>query len=288
MLRNDRFPEGKTQVVKLPEDDVTSFATFAERLYVGDACETGAIFKDVHGKNVTENDDEFLGAIQDDVFDNKRKQRMVNGVEEKHVERRHPADKTTGTSVRRLPNGTTEAVTDVQANENSDGDEKSDAAEEDGEEQKDGERLWETGSLVDSNADYDHFDFSLQFSCYVLADKLQAFGFKRHILDEIHYFGEFCESSHLTVDQIRYVYANTSGKDDPLRKFCILLKCVQSPIHDVLADADFRQLMEDGGPLATGVIEICRKHAVKDGWKMLDDLNDLKVLPGSLRKTAVS
>ncbi|KAL1966409.1 hypothetical protein VTN77DRAFT_4551 [Rasamsonia byssochlamydoides] len=215
MLRTDRFQEGQTQVVRPPEDDVTSFAVFAEWLYVGSECDTGAIFKDAHGKNVAENDDDFLG-------------------EEKE--------------------------------------------EEDEEEEE--EEVWETGSAVESSAEYDHYDFSLQFSCYVLADKLQAFGFKRHILDEIRHYGEFCDPSNLTVDQVRYVYNNTSRNDDPLRKVCLLLKCVQTPIHETLGDPEFQRLMErlmeEGGPLVRDVMEICRKHAVKEEWK---DLYVMQLFP---------
>lgn len=42
MLRSDHFPESEENLVKLPEDDATSFAVFAEYLYVGE-CDTGAV-----------------------------------------------------------------------------------------------------------------------------------------------------------------------------------------------------------------------------------------------------
>lgn len=44
---------------------------------------------------------------------------------------------------------------------------------------------------------YDHYDFALQFRCYVLADKLQTPGFKTLILNEIQYHGEFCNPREL-------------------------------------------------------------------------------------------
>lgn len=47
MLRSDRFPESKDNTIRLPEDDVSSFAVFAEYLYVGDECDTGAVLEDV-------------------------------------------------------------------------------------------------------------------------------------------------------------------------------------------------------------------------------------------------
>ncbi|XHG06331.1 hypothetical protein AWENTII_009536 [Aspergillus wentii] len=69
MLRSEKFQESKERIVRLPEDDVTTFAVFAEWLYLGDECDTGAIFKDAHGKDNSTNDDEFLGNIQPNIFE---------------------------------------------------------------------------------------------------------------------------------------------------------------------------------------------------------------------------
>jgi hypothetical protein len=232
--------------VKLPEDDVTTFTVFAEWLYLGNQCDTGAIFEDAHGKNVAENDDHFLGAIKPDVF---------GGADAVGKQEKAPQKKTK--SGKERTSAESAQTAEVNGNHEAQGAGK----EDDG--------AWEIGSAVESTAEYDHYDFTLQFSCYVLADKLQAAGFKRHILDEIRYYGEFCDPSNLTVDQIRYVYNNTARNDDPLRKFCLLVKFVQTPIHETLGDPDFQQLMQDGGPLVNDVMEICRKHAVKENW---DDL----------------
>lgn len=57
MLRSGRFPESKVNTVKLPEDDVLSFAVFAEYLYVGDECDTGAVFRDVRLKGMPGSDE---------------------------------------------------------------------------------------------------------------------------------------------------------------------------------------------------------------------------------------
>lgn len=47
MLHSDRVPESKDNTIRLPEDDVSSFAVFAEYLYVGDECNTDAVLEDV-------------------------------------------------------------------------------------------------------------------------------------------------------------------------------------------------------------------------------------------------
>lgn len=46
MLLSDQFPESRENVVRLPEGDARSFAVFAEYVYVGDECDTGATMGD--------------------------------------------------------------------------------------------------------------------------------------------------------------------------------------------------------------------------------------------------
>lgn len=46
MLHSDKFPEGRENVVRLPEGDARSFAVFAEYVYVGYECDTGATMGD--------------------------------------------------------------------------------------------------------------------------------------------------------------------------------------------------------------------------------------------------
>ncbi|KAI9929765.1 hypothetical protein ASPWEDRAFT_530538 [Aspergillus wentii DTO 134E9] len=124
----------------------------------------------------------------------------------------------------------------------------------------------ETGSTADPLGAHDYYDFSLQFSCYVLADKLQAPGFKRLILDEIRSYAEICNPADMTVDHVRYVYENTIRDDDPLRRFCIMIKSVRTPIEKTLADESFLSLMEDGGPLVRDVMQAYRKPIKKQNW----------------------
>lgn len=95
----------------------------------------------------------------------------------------------------------------------------------------------------DSMAD-EHYDFTLQFSCYVLADKLQARGFKRHIMDEIRLHGELCDPADLTVNHVRFAYENTISQNDPLRRFCIMMKSKGTLLEQTLVDSEFVALME--------------------------------------------
>lgn len=103
--------------------------------------------------------------------------------------------------------------------------------------------------VEDDNMAHDQYDFMLQFSCYVLADKLQANGFKRHIMDEIRRHGEFCDPADLTVDHIRYAYDNTVRQNDPLRRLCLMMRCKRIPMEHTINDPKFIALMEEGGPL---------------------------------------
>jgi hypothetical protein len=72
------------------------------------------------------------------------------------------------------------------------------------------------------------------------------------------YYGDFCDPADLTAEHMRDVYKNTIRKDDPLRKFCIMIKCIRTPINQTLADPDFRSLMEEGGTLVSNM-ETCMK-----------------------------
>lgn len=44
--RSENFFESKENLARVPEDNAMSFAVFAEYLYVGDECDTGAVFRD--------------------------------------------------------------------------------------------------------------------------------------------------------------------------------------------------------------------------------------------------
>lgn len=125
------------------------------------------------------------------------------------------------------------------------------------------DKSWETESAIEPNAENEYYDFSLQFSCYILADKLQAPGFKRFIIDEIRAHAEFCDPADMTAEDIRYIYANTSSDDDPLRRFCVMLKCTRTPMADTFADHDFMALMEDGGSLVKDVMQACRSQVAR-------------------------
>lgn len=82
----------------------------------------------------------------------------------------------------------------------------------------------ENEELEDERTIYDHYDFSLQFSCYLLADKFQAPAFKIFITDEIRFHGDVCRYEKLTLENVRYVYKNTFHRNDPLWRFCVQMK----------------------------------------------------------------
>ena len=69
---------------------------------------------------------------------------------------------------------------------------------------------------VKDNTAHDAYNFMLQFSCYVLADKIQASGFKQLIMNEIWRHGDICNPADLTVRHVHYVYQNTISRYDPL------------------------------------------------------------------------
>lgn len=66
MLRSDNFAEGRENVVKLPEDDATSFAVLAEYLYVGEECDTGAVYRDFRGESRPELESDMKTPAADD------------------------------------------------------------------------------------------------------------------------------------------------------------------------------------------------------------------------------
>lgn len=220
MLRSDRFPESKDSTIKLPEDDVSSFAVFAEYLYTGDECDTGAVLRDIRVKDMPDND---------------KKEPSTPGAKE----------------------DSDDAWEDEEMQ-----DEKAQDEEAQDEEAQD-EGAQDEEMQDEENAAHDDYDFMLQFSCYVLADKLQAPKFKRLIMNEIRNHGEFCDPTNLKMEHVRYVYNNTIRRNDPLRRFCVMVKCKQMPVEDTLADAEFINFMEEGGPLVKDIMQACRKQTLK-------------------------
>lgn len=299
MLRSDVFREGKEKVIELPADDVTAFAVFAEWLYVGSDADTGDVFVDVQAKDGDGQDDDLIGVVDSgEVGSHPNKRQNVANCEGpktsgeatnegRDIESRtmeedgdeNMADEGDGNVEEEDDeDGEEEDGEDGEDGEEEDGEDREEEDGEDGEEEDDEDAEeedentgyehkmdWEPGS-ADCRARHDSYDFSLQFSCYVLADKMVAPEFKRHILDEIRLHGEFCNASDLMTDLVGYAYRNTVSKDDPLRKFCIALKCVRIPINRTLANPDFQTLMEEGGPLVRDVMEICRKRATGEKW----------------------
>lgn len=194
MLESPHFTEGKENVVRLPEDDVTSFAVFAHYLYVWDRCNMGSILKGSRGEDVDScyEEDQSVVELGSDM---------------------NPVPQTDPTS-------------------------------------------------------YD-CDFTLQFSCYVLADKLQAPMFKRLIMNEILGHGLFCKEN-LTTEHIYYAYENTIQKDDPLRRFCTMTKIEESSMEDKFADPELFTLMENGGPVARDIMQACGKQAIKQKQEIIE------------------
>ena len=72
------------------------------------------------------------------------------------------------------------------------------------------------------------------------------------------------------VGMIRYIYRNTVQRDDSVRKFCLMLKCVD-PIDETLEDPEFQTLMEECGPLVRDTTEICKEHAKREDWDVQAD-----------------
>lgn len=151
-LRNSSYHGGQGTVISLEDDHETSFAVFAEWLFLGEDCDTGKI-------------------LEDTLMDSQ------NG---------------TGTGTG-------------------------------------------TGKTMRTMA-HDPYDFSLQFRCYQLADKLQAPGFKNQIMEEIQYHGEFCDRELPTMEQLRFVHERF-GRDDPLWRFCVNVKRWDSRFRDAFGDS---------------------------------------------------
>jgi hypothetical protein len=74
------------------------------------------------------------------------------------------------------------------------------------------------------NGTIDSYDFSLQFSCYVLGDRLQAPGLTKHIKHELLNKGGK-RATDLTAEQVMFAYNWTAIDQDPLRAFCIDALC---------------------------------------------------------------
>lgn len=117
--------------------------------------------------------------------------------------------------------------------------------------------------VEDDNMVHDQYDFILQFSCYVLADKLQASGFKCYIMDEIRCHEEFCDPINLTVDHIRYAYDNTVRQNDPLRRLCPMIRCKRISIWQIINDFKFIALMEEGGAFVRDMMQMSWKLTLK-------------------------
>ena len=121
---------------------------------------------------------------------------------------------------------------------------------------------------VKDNTAHDAYNFMLQFSCYVLADKIQASGFKQLIMNEIWRHGDICNPADLTVKHVRYVYQNTISRYDPLRQFCIMIRGGSIPIEETFADDEFVALMEEGGALVADMMWECRHQALMQKQKV--------------------
>lgn len=139
------------------------------------------------------------------------------------------------------------------------------------EKEREEERKQEEKEEEKDRAIYDHYDFTLQFRCYILADKLQAPGFMTLILKEIRFHGEFCNPRKLKVDNIRYAYQNTSHQDDPLRRLCLKMKCAAMHIEQTYSDSGFIDPLEEGGPL---VRDVMKAHARRGLRQMMISLKE--------------
>lgn len=235
MLRSAQFPESQDNVVKLPEDDVASFSVFAEYVYIGNQCDTSAISEGALSSRENINDE----------YDESEKSDTPGGESELN----HGND------------GDTSNGDNNEENKNTEGRWKSVGAS---------NHFRESYTLRDDkhcHGVYDKYDFMLQFTCYVLADKLQALGFKRLIMDEIRRHGEFCKPNNVTTEHMQYVYNNTISPVDPLRRFCIMMRFKKMPLEETLEDPEFLELVENGGPLVRDIMRTCRKQTIKQKEK---------------------
>ena len=250
MLRSARFVESQDNVVRLPTDDVVSFAVFAEYAYVGNECDTGAVWRDVlnsHENVNNEHDDrakpDSLGEEADSNHENKgvdgHDEENENGERENEI--REGGNESRGKSESR-GGASHQPAKPMNVDDPHDG--------------------------CNYNAVYDKYDFMLQFTCYVLADKLQAPGFKRLIMAEIRWHGKFCKPTNVAMRHVQYVYNNTISRVDPLRRFCITMRCERMPLEETLEDSGFIELMEDGGPLVRDIMRACKKQALKQKQKL--------------------
>lgn len=234
MLRSAQFPESQDNVVKLPEDDVTSFSVFAEYVYIENQCDTSAILEGALSSRENINDEHDESEKSD------------------------------------TPGGESELSHGNDGATNGDNNEENRTTEGNWKNVGNSDHLKEPYTLRDDkhfHGVYDKYDFMLQFTCYVLADKLQALGFKRLIMDEIRCHGEFCKPNNVTMEHIRYVYNNTISPVDPLRRFCIMMRCKKMPLEETLEDPEFLELLENGGPLVRDIMRTCRKQTIKQKEK---------------------
>lgn len=113
-------------------------------------------------------------------------------------------------------------------------------------------------TLIERKTGDETFDFPLLFSAYILADKIEAPAFKRHIHDEITLAGE-ARHPPLSLDDIRYVYQNTCEEDDLLRLFCIRQTCGGN-LQKNLEDPEFLSICQEIGSFGVSVLKRCGKR----------------------------
>ena len=211
MIHGGCFRETKENIIRLPEDDVTSFSVFAQYLYAGSQCDTRCSL-DI--KNMNMDSENWLSVIQPDIFHSTFGNPCILSSEEDWID---------------------DELSDLE---------------------------------VKDNAAHDAYNFMLQFSCYVLADKIQASGFKQLIMNEVWRYGDICNPADLTVKHVRYVYQNTISRYDPLRQFCIMIRGGSIPIEETFADDEFVALMEEGGALVADMMWECRHQALMQKQKV--------------------
>jgi hypothetical protein len=142
---------------------------------------------------------------------------------------------------------------------------------------------WESWNPPENSRGY---DFSLQFSCYVLGDKLQASGFRDYIMFEIIYrSGD--RSANLTIEQVIYVYSHTTQSNDRLRSFCINSLVPQDKglqLSNMLNDRRIQQLCQEGGDVARDLLARCQKYATIEAARLQECLTEAQEKTKNLEK----
>ncbi|OJJ43900.1 hypothetical protein ASPZODRAFT_892689 [Penicilliopsis zonata CBS 506.65] len=290
MLRNTGFPENKTNIVRFPEDSVKAFAIFAEWLYHGEMYSPQDTYRSLWKHGVGEQDENYIGGVEKAAVGIARK-RPVSSVASSKTQVKKKAKIEEAEEVDETEDAETEddeteddlteddeteddeteddLTEDDETEEDTDSEEDAEGETESEEEMSDDEEgdsddceeVEERNAALARKITNDYYDFSIEFACYVFADKIQAPGFLDKVLSEINYHADFCDPATLTTKHIRYAYQNTFRANDPLRKVCMMVKFERVPIEQTLADPAFKRLLEQGGPIVADVMEICRKHA---------------------------